>query len=1151
MFFLVLSLSEPSTATDAYRGFESPRVKPLAVAVIDDQPHLLAANTPDASVEIYEISPTDELEWVERVPVGLEPVSVTWVSGQSAFYTANSLGDSVTRVELDASGSEVAVASVRTQPVGDSPMYVAPLPSGTIAVALDTENAYQTLDATDLTPLESVTLYDRTDVADATAAISHPRRLLADGGILFALGSRDFPIQPPDQGFSLYRRVLGTGQVLDPIGDLGTTHFDMTMGPQDSLYIVSSNARSDLEHESAVSSAPFGFVESFVHRIDDPFAPDPEIYSHNLNRDYDDPTAIWVDRAEAVSQPTNVIAYRPSPSETELYITSFGTDRVVIIDDVHEAPNEWEREVLDIPTAPTNPHPVAGPRALAVYYGDQAVDDRIYVLNALDHSISVVAPATREVLETLPLQHDPVPPEIREGQRFLYDAKLSGSGFVSCASCHVDGRTDGLAWDLGAPSPGFDSNPDLLAELLDSPFLEAVLADQIADGFAVDKGRLVTQTLQGLVDFQAPLETIEYFGESPLHWRGDRENFAAFGGAFRSLMNGPTAPTDPNFVSDDDMRTFFRFMKSVAFPPNPEQPANRRLEGQLGDITDRHTGSGSSRGLKNFLLGPAFHEAGEPLTDGRACAHCHSLPQGTNDRITFVGFTLDLNDPLPLKTAKYRDLHDREKELVDLDAPVSEFTGIATGPGGIDHNGLLVSINDHVFGFGNQLDTDPDRPNTNALNQFVRQFDRGVAPIVGRVMELTGAPPAGPDVAELDLLESQVLAGNAGLAVHVGRYDGGREGYWYDPIPEPPLYRSTGALATSLTRPELLARLAPSTSDARRLTFHATPLGDARRIAHPTGNPDPIAGTPTDLELVSMVPTSPYEDIPRFRDNWDPLHPDAPFVWNVAGVPTPPSLQRLRMLQYALIEAGGFGISHLRHEASRRLRVAGQGIRDGALLRIPVPSGEPLEFALHPTGDRTPDGKPVWITEAELAPYDAMVLMVGGQDAPGMDELRADLLTTEPPVALPFDPLTFNRYTIEVVNENGATGLAVDQVFRFSPLPCDSTPPGLIAIDSDGDGIADACSGTASFQRGDCNLDGNFDIADAIRLLDQVFGGAPPSTCADACDSNDDGALDVADSIALLSSVFGVGAPPPAPHPACGTDPTMDSLGCAGSPACP
>ncbi|MFN0057501.1 MAG: hypothetical protein ACKVX7_03515 [Planctomycetota bacterium] len=89
------------------------------------------------------------------------------------------------------------------------------------------------------------------------------------------------------------------------------------------------------------------------------------------------------------------------------------------------------------------------------------------------------------------------------------------------------------------------------------------------------------------------------------------------------------------------------------------------------------------------------------------------------------------------------------------------------------------------------------------------------------------------------------------------------------------------------------------------------------------------------------------------------------------------------------------------------------------------------------------------------------------------------------------------------------------------------------------------------FKRGDVDSDGvvNF-IADANALSYALAGGGPAPSCFDTGDADDDGQMDLADVQALLQIGFlGVGSVPP-PHPACGLDPTLDALPCAGYSAC-
>lgn len=101
-------------------------------------------------------------------------------------------------------------------------------------------------------------------------------------------------------------------------------------------------------------------------------------------------------------------------------------------------------------------------------------------------------------------------------------------------------------------------------------------------------------------------------------------------------------------------------------------------------------------------------------------------------------------------------------------------------------------------------------------------------------------------------------------------------------------------------------------------------------------------------------------------------------------------------------------------------------------------------------------------------------------------------------------------------------------------------------------GISDDVFRVPDFLRGDCNQDGNVDLADGIRLLGYLFSGSTPFIgCEDGCDGNDDGVLDISDVVRMVNYLFAGGLPLSAPFPACGGDPTADTLGCYQAPGCP
>lgn len=86
------------------------------------------------------------------------------------------------------------------------------------------------------------------------------------------------------------------------------------------------------------------------------------------------------------------------------------------------------------------------------------------------------------------------------------------------------------------------------------------------------------------------------------------------------------------------------------------------------------------------------------------------------------------------------------------------------------------------------------------------------------------------------------------------------------------------------------------------------------------------------------------------------------------------------------------------------------------------------------------------------------------------------------------------------------------------------------------------------FVRGDCNVDGQNDISDAVQILEVLFGSPTDFPCADACDFNDGGGVDLADVVLILQDLFegsgGIGA-------VCGGDVTTDAIGCVQGTICP
>src|SRR5580765_6832327 len=172
----------------------------------------------------------------------------------------------------------------------------------------------------------------------------------------------------------------------------------------------------------------------------------------------------------------------------------------------------------------------AGPTGLAL---DES-RGRLYVYNRFDGSISTIDTSANMVVDTRVLL-DPTPAAIKVGRPHFYSThETSGLGQAACASCHVDGRFDRLAWDLG-------DQTDLI-EIIGRDFNFANNVPAVTNHFHPMKGPMVTLTLQDII------------GHEPFHWRGDRASIEQFDSTFTNLQGSVTG------LKTNEMQDFRKFL---------------------------------------------------------------------------------------------------------------------------------------------------------------------------------------------------------------------------------------------------------------------------------------------------------------------------------------------------------------------------------------------------------------------------------------------------------------------------------------------------------------------------------------------------------------------------------------------------------------
>ena len=259
-----------------------------------------------------------------------------------------------------------------------------------------------------------------------------------------------------------------------------------------------------------------------------------------------------------MAQPLGMVV---SADGERLYLASFGTDRIAVYDTA-----ELEEASEAVSASSQITLGAGGPTAVAL---DDA-NDRLYAYTRFNDGLSIVDTVSNTEIGSVELSN-PEPRHVIDGRSHLYNASSNSShGDASCASCHVFGDVDGLAWDLGNPDHVVVSNPNRFVNLALSP-------DERAR-FHPMKGPMTTQSLRGLSD------------AGPMHWRGDRTGrnpregeslehaaFVEFNEAFVELL-GRDAP-----LSDAEMAAFADFALTIRYPPNPIRALDNSLSASAAE----------------------------------------------------------------------------------------------------------------------------------------------------------------------------------------------------------------------------------------------------------------------------------------------------------------------------------------------------------------------------------------------------------------------------------------------------------------------------------------------------------------------------------------------------------------------------------------
>ncbi|MFP2927779.1 YncE family protein [Pyxidicoccus sp. 3LG] len=521
----------------------------------------------------------------------------------------------------------------------------------------------------------------------------------------------------------------------------------LSVHPGGSVVVVGTDARNEVRFEPNLQGR---FLRVLAAAVNPATPTAVSLFELNPHLTYTTGTVPQATRNLSLGDPRG-IAW--NAAGTRAYVTGMGSNNVAVVDDTGARVTQ-----VTVGEGPT---------------GVVVSGTRLYVLNKFAASVSVVDTVSNTEVGRVPF-FDPSPGAIKVGRQHLYNThKSSGLGHIACGSCHIDGRMDRLAWDLGNPAG------DMKAVTGQNLGMNAPGLNTGFQPWHAMKGPMTTQTLQDII------------GLEPLHWRGDKAGLEEFNPAFVGLQG------DDAQLTVVEMQQFEDFLATLTFPPNPFRnvdnslPTNLPLTGHF--TTGRFGAAGQPLPNGNAVRGLNMYRPPRLLDANTfACSACHTLPTGLGADMRWNGsqflpfpvgpsgerhtalVSVDGFTNVTMKISQLRNLY--EKVGMDF-TQTSNLAGF-----GFSHDGSVDSIarfiTEPVFTLASDQEvadmvafmlafsgSDLPRGSATSLQEPPGPNSKDTHAAVGRQVTLTTASPTAVQLSTLATFLSLADSGKVGLVV--------------------------------------------------------------------------------------------------------------------------------------------------------------------------------------------------------------------------------------------------------------------------------------------------------------------------------------------------------------------------------------------------
>lgn len=275
-----------------------------------------------------------------------------------------------------------------------------------------------------------------------------------------------------------------------------------------------------------------------------------------------------------------------------LYFAALGSDAIGYIKSGHlnESPlNPHIQQFSLSRTNGTDKDEMSGPVGMVIRHQDQ----RLYVLARFSNElIEIDISGEQPVIVSRHVMNTPEPDHVVLGRSTLYDARnMSANGDQSCASCHIFGDGDGLAWDLSNPDNASINNygpfvsPPMIgfvSDLAIDPWQADPKHAAVNPDFRAIKGPMLTQPLRGVANHGAThwrgdrVKRVQYtYGQQPDTGAFDeRSSIIEFDESVIGLVGGDA------FLAQSEFDYIADYILELTYPPNPI----RNLDNSLTDL---------------------------------------------------------------------------------------------------------------------------------------------------------------------------------------------------------------------------------------------------------------------------------------------------------------------------------------------------------------------------------------------------------------------------------------------------------------------------------------------------------------------------------------------------------------------------------------